>query len=236
MSRLFFYLAILSLFLSIRHVRSAHINPTTTIIACDLDEVVISGREASYMHWLMAPSRLSFAMTVKKVRKRYKLYDPLLIIEKIKQLYPKLSKKAEEFKKIIGLAPLKKKTVALLGLVAQQGYTFVAASNMAKGTYGTLVQNQVLPEIFSPEIYFVKTKKSNKKADGSYYEKPDLEYFINLKKYIQKKYPDKRFEHIVFIDDKEKNVKVAREAGLIAIHYKNSQQLRESLVQIGIIV
>jgi len=107
---------------------------------------------------------------------------------------------------------------------------------MAKGTYGTLVQNQVLPEIFSPEIYFVKTKKSNKKADGSYYEKPDLEYFINLKKYIQKKYPDKRFEHIVFIDDKEKNVKVAREAGLIAIHYKNSQQLRESLVQIGIIV
>ncbi len=241
MNRIVFYLIAYFWFflatLGINTKESQHfsIDPSTTIIACDIDEVVISGREQNYTQWLMVPSRWSFALTVKKVRKKHKLYDPMHIIQKIKELYPKFSKKADEFKKIIGTAHPKKKTVSLLQGVAKQGFAFVAASNMSKGTYGMLLHNNVLPkQLFSATHYFVKTKKCNKKADGSYHEKPDLEYFNNLKRYIIKKYPHRSFKHILFIDDKKKNVKAARKAGLIAIHYKNSGQLKRRLEQLGI--
>lgn len=210
------------------------LDPHKTIIACDLDDVVISGRN---LRWLMLPTNWSFALTVNKVSKRFKLHDPLLIIKKIKELYPKYSQKCDEFKKIIGTAQPKKKTIKILKKAAQQGYNFVAASNMAKGTYSLLLQNRTLPtELFSQDIYFVKTKKCNKKPDGNYHAKPDLEYFINLKKYIHKKYPSCSYEYRVFIDDKKKNVKAARKAGFIAIHYKNARKLQYDLKKCGVVL
>lgn len=218
-----------------KDVQKKSLDPKKTIILCDLDEVIISGREGNYMRWLMFPSNWSFALTVKKVRKKFKLYDPAQICQKIRELYPKMLKQADEFEKVIGSAQVKKKTAEIIRAVSHKGYPVIAASNMAKSTYKILLKKKTLPNFFSEKTFFVKTKKCNKKADDSYHQKPDPEYFVNVKRYVQKKYPNQAFEYYVFIDDKKANVRAASKAGFIAIHYKESHQLKRSLTMLGIV-
>lgn len=105
---------------------------------------------------------------------------------------------------------------------------------MGKSTYLSLREQNTLPQnLFSRHFYFVKTKKQNKKANGDYHEKPDVQYFLNLKQYAEKKYPG-RFKTFIFFDDKKHNINGARKAGLETIHFKNAQQLEKKFKHFGL--
>lgn len=207
-------------------------NPSNTIIATDLDEVVIFGRESGSKWWfanLLHPSRLLFGYKIKSAQDKYALHDAFQSIDKVVEDHPSYKDLAEEYKKVLIKGTVNKKTIRLYNSLKEQGFTIIPASNITKGVYKSLVTNKVLPSsLFSTDTYFIKTKKCNKKSDGSYFKKPNVQYFKNLQDYIQKKL-EQPFEHIIFIDDKKENVQGAKKAGIIALHFKNPKQLQRKL-------
>ena len=119
-------------------------------------------------------------------------------------------------------------TVEIIKELKDLGYEVNMASDI-----GTLVlqdlktrpQYQTLLSLFDHEqsVDYIN-------AGGRPVQKPQLAYFRD---YLQKFQDDKQY--IIFIDDKEKNVIGACSAGMIGITFKNPQQLREQLVQMGIL-
>src|ERR1700730_7329526 len=57
------------------------LDPKTTIIAFDIDEVILMGREAGYKKWLEGHAQ--FAQAIGEVKKTYKLMDAHAIINKV---------------------------------------------------------------------------------------------------------------------------------------------------------
>jgi FMN phosphatase YigB (HAD superfamily) len=208
--------------------------PEATLIAFDLDEVVISGREYGYKKWFLNPFRWSFGLALANAKKKYHLHDAHEIVNRVVEQNPKFARLAEKYKKVLIKGKLIKGTIALIDSLQKQGYTIIPASNMTKSIYTSMINNNILPSAnFNTNQFFVKTKKCNKKADGSYYAKPSIEYFQNLQTYVEKKYSN-TFKNIIFIDDKKTNVKGARKAGITALRFKKPQQLRYDLQKLGI--
>lgn len=211
-------------------------NPATTLIATDIDEVVIFGREPGSLLWFAHPYRVGFGLKMRKARNKYHLHDAYAIIDKVVEHNPTYAKLGEQYKARLISGTVNKGTITILSSLQQQGFTVLPASNITKSVYRALVTNNVLPKtLFTTQNYFVKTKKCNKRSNGDYYKKPSLEYYKNLQAYIQKKYPG-RFENIIFIDDKKANVKGARKVGITAIHFKNPEQVKRKLQKLGIAV
>ncbi len=212
-------------------ITSKKLEPNKTIIAFDIDEVVLAGREAGYKKWLA--NNPDLAQAIDQTKKKFNLTDATAIINKTAQEFPALKEKAQEFQKIVVSAPRITGTAEILKKLEQKGYGIVAASNMTTSTYQAMVNNGTLPPQFSNDFFFVATNELNKKPDGTYFEKPSLEYYQNLGVYINQKYPGK-YVYRLFTDDKEKNAQGAQKAGLISIHFKNAEQLLEELKELNI--
>lgn len=208
-------------------------NPTNTIIAIDLDEVVIKERENSLTSWFSKPSRWGFALALSRAKKKYGISDAYPLIDSVVQKHPKYAKLAHRLKKRLIQAKPIHGTQALITHLIQQGYTIIPASNMTTSVYKALLTNNHLPIVFKQKPYFIKTKKCNKKSNGRYYAKPTAAYYKNLKNYIDRKF-SQQFTQIIFIDDKNENVRAARKEGIFGIHFKNPAQLRQALAQLGI--
>lgn len=202
------------------------LDPQSTIIAFDLDEVVLTGREAGYTKW--AKEHPQFGKAIEEVKKTYKLSDAHAIINKAVEEHPEMKELGEEFKKVIITAPQIQGTSDIIHALAKKGYGIIAASNMTESTYKSMIDNKVLPVEFTKEFYFVAT--------SSGYEKPFIEYYQNLLKYIESKYPGK-FKTVIFTDDKEANAKGAAATNKIkAIHFLNPAQFKQELQKLGVAI
>lgn len=213
------------------HSVNKKLDPSTTLFAFDLDEVVLTGREPGYKQWIANNPDLGKA--IGEVKKKYNLSDASEIISTTARDYPHLKEKAEEFQKVVVTAPQIKGTVNIIHQLKNNGYAIIGASNMTTSTYQAMVDNKTLPTHFSRDIFFVATNPLNKKIDGTYYEKPSREYYLNLKEYVKKHFP--HIQTIVFTDDKLENANGAQNiSGIISIHFKNPEQLRSDLKTLGI--
>lgn len=218
----------------IMHAKTTKLDPKSTIIAFDIDEVIITGREAGYEKWLKEQPQ--FSNYIEAVKKNYKLTDAHTIINKVAEEHPELKSLAEEFKKVIITAPQITGTIEIIHQLVKNGYTVVTASNMTTSTYQSLVDEKVLPAEFNKEFFFVQTHPFNQKSDGSYYKKPAKEYYQNLIKYVECEYPC-RFKNRIFTDDKLENAQAAAAAGTInAIHFINPNQCKEELKKLGVAI
>ena len=206
--------------------------PHNTIIAFDLDEVVLTGREPGYKKWI--ENNPDLGQAIGQIKKKYNLSDATAIINKTAEEFPALKEKAQEFQKVVITAPQIAGTTKILNKLSQQGYGIVAASNMTTSTYQGMVDNKTLPEQFSKNFFFVATNELNKKSDGTYFEKPSPEYYQNLRIYVNQKYPG-RYTHLLFTDDKEANAQGAKQVpGISSIHFKNPDQLLKDLQELGV--
>ena len=215
------------------HVHSIDkkLDPSTTLFAFDLDEVVLTGRERGYKQWLANNPDLGNAIS--EVKKKYNLSDASTIISTAARDYPHLKEKAFEFQKVVVTAPQIKGTVEIINQLKDRKYIIIGASNMTTSTYQAMVDNQTLPAQFSRDIFFVATNPLNKKSDGTYHEKPSKDYYLNLKQYVKQHFP--HIQTIVFTDDKLKNANGAQNIpGIMSIHFKNPEQLKEELSRLGI--
>lgn len=211
---------------------SKRLEPSKTIIAFDLDEVVLTGREPGYKKWI--ENNPDLGQAIGTIKKKYNLSDATAIINKTAEEYPNLKEKALEFQRVVITAPQIQGTAQILQKLSKKGYGIVAASNMTTSTYQGMVDNKTLPEQFSKNFFFVATNELNKKSDGTYFEKPSPEYYQNLLTYINQKYPGK-YIHVLFTDDKEANAEGAKKVpGLISIHFKNPEQLAQDLKNLGV--
>lgn len=212
------------------HSVNKKIDPSTTLFAFDLDGVVLSGREVAYEKWLT--DNWDFNEAIHEAKKKDNLSDSGMLIKRVIEKYPYLKAKSLQFQKVIFTAPQIDGTKKIIADIDQKGYKVIAASNMTTTTYQAMVDNKTLPAQFSRDIFFVATNPLNKKADGKYYEKPDQEYYLNLKRYIKTHYPN--IETIIFMDDKIKNALGAQNIpGIISIHFKNPDQLKDELKTLG---
>jgi FMN phosphatase YigB (HAD superfamily) len=213
------------------HSVNKKIDLSKTIFAFDLDEVVLIGREEAYKKWLA--DNWDFADAINEVKIKYNLSDAGDIIHHVVQRYPYLQEKAQQFQNVIFKASVIPGTIKIIDALHKKGYGIIAASNMTTTTYQAMVDNGTLPTQFSRDIFFVATNPLNKKADGKYHEKPNQEYYLNLKRYIKTHYPTN--ETVIFMDDKLKNALGAQNIpGIISIHFKSPEQLRADLIAMGI--
>ncbi len=114
-------------------------------------------------------------------------------------------------------------TVEIIKELKAKGYTQNLATNMGSKDLAYFEKKYSFFKIFS-------FKNSVDYANGDTIKKPDRAYF---EQYYGRNQKTKR--HQIFIDDRKDNVKSARKSGMIAIHFKNPEQLKAELVRLGIL-
>lgn len=227
-------------------ITKKRLEPCKTIVAFDVDGVLIElGREDAYQKY--SKENPDLAQAIGETKKRYNYEDAQTIIDKTIEEHPELKEKALEFKKLVFSGKPLTGTVIIVKKLNQKGYGIIAASNMTPSTYQALLEQKTLPQEFSQEFFFVpytkgneippaeieENKKKDPKNTKGYYEKPNVGYYKNLKKYIEQRYPG-QYVNIVFTDDKLENALGAQKAGLIAIHFKNPEQFYNELKELGV--
>ena len=80
------------------------------------------------------------------------------------------------------------------------------------------------------DYFSVITTSDTIDPDGSLIKKPDPQFFA-----LFQKIHNKADKHIIFIDDDQSNVSVAKAAGMQSILFKNPEQLRNELQKIDIL-
>jgi beta-phosphoglucomutase-like phosphatase (HAD superfamily) len=221
-----------SLFVYPAELEQHKLDPNTTIIAWDVDGVLLKDRTKENKKWLAEHPR--FVQAMDTVKKKYTLSDTIDIIDAAAREFGELAKQAQEFKELSTKAPRVEGITQALKHLQEAGYAFVVASNMTVKMYQALLANNSLPqEFFSKDFFYIKNHPLNLKPDGTFAGKPDPFYFENLKKYVNQKYPNK-FTTFILIDDKQENSDGAGKAGFKTIHFKNTEQLMIELKKLGI--
>jgi beta-phosphoglucomutase-like phosphatase (HAD superfamily) len=232
--KLFIALLILAhcIFLQSAELEHPELNPRTTIIAWDVDGVLLKDRTKENKKWLAEHPQFMQAMDT--VKKKHKLSDTIDIIDAVGKENPELAKLAQEFKDLSTKAPRIEGITEALTQLQKAGYLFIVASNMTTKMYQALLANNTLPQdFFSKDFFYIKNHTFNQKPDGSFAGKPDPFYFENLKKYVNQKYPNK-FTTFILVDDKEENTAGAQKAGFKTVFFKNPTKMLEELKQLGI--
>ncbi len=157
-------------------------------------------------------------------------------IDDIIECYPALAAHKDAIINLGNLHEPIPETIALIKALKDQGYKHCLASNIAKDSYAVMLKK--FPELFAlfDGIYIAYTTNQEgvpyaKKA------KPDVVYYEGLRAYLH----DLGFPNdvgIVFIDDKEVNVKAAEIAnvGIQAIQFRSTEQLQKDFEKKGICI
>lgn len=96
-------------------------------------------------------------------------------------------------------------------------------SNIGEKTFAQL--RTLYPDIFS---YFDGIRIVT--AQDNYISKPDPAMFHDYQTTL-----NHDNKHVVFIDDKRKNIAAAADLGITAIRYKSGDQLREALQELALL-
>lgn len=107
------------------------------------------------------------------------------------------------------------------------GYEQHIGSNIGFISFHRLLNPKKYPQI-APLLRHMNISRSVvvDNDNGTFIKKPDPHFF---KKYLNKNRIDLQKTSIIFIDDKPKNIYVARRLGLDGIRFKNPRQLRTEL-------
>lgn len=220
------------IFLQSAELEHPKLNPRTTIIAWDVDGVLLKDRTKENKKWLAEHPH--FVQAMDAVKKKNKLSDTIDIIDAVAIDYPELAPQARAFKELSTKAPRIEGIITALAQLQKAGYLFIIASNMTTKMYQALLANNTLPQdFFSKDFFYIKNHPFNQKPDGSFAGKPDAFYFENLKKYVNQKYPNK-FTTFILVDDKEENTAGAQKAGFKTVNFKNAAQMLDELKSLGI--
>jgi beta-phosphoglucomutase-like phosphatase (HAD superfamily) len=123
-------------------------------------------------------------------------------------------------------------TVAIIKQLKALGYEVNMASDIGalalkdfgKKELGKPEQDQILPLfIHKHHVNYIEAFKPIKKPNPAYFAA------------YQQQYNPSHKPHVIFIDDKLKNVTGAREAGMISILFTSAAQLEEQLIKMGIL-
>ncbi len=115
-------------------------------------------------------------------------------------------------------------TVNILQELKRRGYTHYIGSNIGPEFFIDLQKR--MSDIFNDDLFNLTGSQFAVYDNGRELCKPSILFF---QEFIDKNNIDLTKTHVIFIDDKEENVKAARKIGFIGIHYKNHMQLRQEL-------
>lgn len=114
----------------------------------------------------------------------------------------------------------------------QLGYRQQIGSNIGRSSFEILTNPNLTPELaplFKP--LELDTAQIYERIDGIVLKKPDPSF---LKNYLAKNSIDFAKQPVLFIDDNRANIQTAKELGFATILFKNPDQLRDKLIQLGI--
>ncbi len=237
-------------------------NPHNTIIVFDVDGVLLDRPIASLTHlnsiykmsnhllsiFCDATHKLALFKIAARVlydrsllKKQLKIYNGERFIDWLVNHYPDLQQQtksgvsiAEQLKVMIYDATPKQDTIALLKKLHQQGYSIAIATNQSSVSFNRFVKQHIIPD-FSTYI-FVYTSDYGVDETAvppqSLIKKPKKKYFKRFKEDLNKK--GYHANHLVFIDDKYKNIINAAKKGLIGIQFKSVPQTIADLHLLGI--
>jgi len=130
--------------------------------------------------------------------------------------FPFLKKYRSNFIELCNQQSVDQKTLAYIKQIKAAGYRLIIASNIGENTYKDLAKRHpAVIELF--DYAFTSGKISG------YKKKPYHSYFVALRKYINKNIGD--VEHIIFIDNKRKNIRIAMTHGIYGIHFISAEKL-----------
>lgn len=104
-------------------------------------------------------------------------------------------------------------------------------SNIGRNAFDQLIKHPNFEPIFS----YMNLKKSQVVEYNQELpiQKPNPLFF---RQYLDKNRLNPQKTRIIFIDDRKQNIDAARQLGLIGIHFKDANQLRKDLRELGILV
>jgi FMN phosphatase YigB (HAD superfamily) len=130
--------------------------------------------------------------------------------------FPFLKKYRSNFIELCNQQRVDQKTLAYIKQLKIAGYRLIVASNIGENTYKDLAKR--FPDVIALFDYAFTSGKI-----AGYKKKPYHSYFVALRKYIHKNIVDG--EHIVFIDNKRKNIRIAEKHGICGIHFTSAEKL-----------
>ncbi len=223
------------------------LNPSTTVIAFDVDEVMVSRKQFTkekLQEWKQLikeyPDKWSIGKTMvwlgyncrTMLQNNKKMTLPQLI-DWIAEHNPVMQQKtisgkssAERIKDLITKGTPIETTIALLHDLHKRNYRIAIATNQDRYTFESLMRSGTVPENIYTVIY-TKDYYPNK-----FMVKPHHDYYEGLKDALHEQQID--YSTLVFTDDRLKNVISAAQCGIIGIHYQNNEQLLNDLSQLGI--
>lgn len=118
-------------------------------------------------------------------------------------------------------------TIAIIKELKEKGYQVDMASDIGTSFLINLESQVKFTSILSlftdkKSVDYINTPKP--------IHKPNKQFFIDY----QNRYNTKHMK-IIFIDDKQKNVSASEQVDMIGIHFQNPEQLRNELIQRGIL-
>lgn len=202
------------------------------IIATDLDDVILQSNTTQRvlgalnpLNWFMTGAyALACAAHYKPDMKFSRACGEALYIAELRKNNGVETRATQFVRMMASLKQIMPDTLAVYQTLHKKGASFVTATNI--GTIFFHDQQQNHPTIFNDQ--FIKEGLTVDYGATDVIEKPDIRYFENLKALID----PTGTKTIIFIDDKLDNIQGAQKAGLLAIQFKNAQQLKADLEQI----
>ena len=120
-------------------------------------------------------------------------------------------------------------TVAIIQELADNPlYTNHVGSNIGSTVFQTITDQRQYPQYEDIFKYFDLPRSH---VSSSSIRKPDPRFF---EEYLDNNKIDFKNTRVIFIDDKRKNIRAAKQVGLEAVRFKNAKQLRQDLSKMGI--
>jgi FMN phosphatase YigB (HAD superfamily) len=202
------------------------------IIATDIDNVLLQSDTHQRMQAILNPlNTFSIATYLWSCRTYYKSDEPFsrtcreaLYIKEVMR-NAGTENRAAYFVRMMARKKYRlTDTIEVYSKLCAQGVRIHTATNIGSLFFQDLKID--FPDIFNEQ--FVQDGLTVDYAATDIIAKPDIRYFNMLQEKI-----NPLADHIIiFVDDKLENVEAANKAGLIGIHFKNAQQLKEELDKI----
>jgi len=206
-------------------------SPRKTIIAFDVHSVIVKfDRKQAFKHAFKNGPRLlggmfNIPMARRVLKMRKQNATPEEVVRFLQERnHPKLAKAISDIansqKPIDG-------TVQIIKDLKTHGYELHILSNIGSGLLEQL--DKKLPGIFEPHFSKIKTVDCDR-TTNIVLKKPHPDFYREYQKEC-----NPRRKRVIFIDDKERNIKGAETVGITGILFQNPEQLRKDLERLNIL-
>lgn len=141
------------------------------------------------------------------------------IFEQVEKKYPRGSKLWPFGYKLANCQYPDKKNIELINRLKKNGYKIYLFSNIGPVSLDDL-------KIKYPEVFKIFDGIFTPKKEKNYMQKSNLEFFQNFKRFVKSR-EDSNF--IILIDDRIKNIKIAKSQDIESVRFINSKKLESYL-------